>query len=846
MTISLFLFFIFTYSGTGDLSNTNEGSSGDGGDSSSARGSESSNSSTSTNGGNARKRRKRNDGRYESRRRSARKSKRKKRHLGKKKRKQEKQKSEAMISKKKEDDELFKNVDEEVKGIISDMVADKTKVTYRNANITLLFWIYDGTYKTEILNEDYIKEMDEAEENGMDFKVVRKNQRNISRRWLENIENESNCPIVLSNLTFEIFSRYLAKRKESKSNGKKYLSKATYGCIQSALCHIYRMSDVQFPDDFYSDLSRMMSGLKKRVQRQKQKHGYRIEEGKSPMSIQIYSLLCNYFLKQPDDDSILSHTFLTLEWNLMARSDSVTNCHINHIEWRNDSLIIFFAHTKGDQEGINRLEPWHIYSNPVQPDICPILSLAKYLFSNPSILSSDDRLFPGGNQYSRFMKSFRRALLRQKDEIKKLGGDIQYLGSHSARKGAATLAACGCTVSPPMASICLRAGWSMGPVKERYLFYEKAGDQFVGRTVCGLSPLSVEFATGPPHFNLTREEERKVLNDTLEAFVGEQGKIQIQKQTWYCIIMLFASLLYHYDYLKTNLHPKSSLFACIILTDAPQVLKLKVRVSYPWDKDNISPVLTGIPPHILVLAQLDKLTRSQLTIADDVVNRMKEELDNRDIGGGYHASQLMNEMHSAHSKIIERINDVKELALTAASRGPVIKNEAMNGKLSSGSYHCYGGKFHRLPKGWTFPQMKLQPFIVMMFVGSRSTGVPPLRSLVASDVAHLGDRARKKLSEMKALARAIEKAAKITGVWKEESEWTLKAATDMFHGVFKFFRYEGAKSHTFERRHHALSWKTIYNNYLKNGKRLAGEMPLSTTDTTQQTLFECSTINIKL
>ena len=82
-----------------------------------------------------------------------------------------------------------------------------------------------------------------------------------------------------------------------------------------------------------------------------------------------------------------------------------------------------------------------------------------------------------------------------------------------------------------MASICLRAGWSMGPVKERYLFYEKAGDRFAGRTVCGLSPLSVEFATGPAHFNLTREADKQVLNDTLEAFVGEHGKRNIQKQT---------------------------------------------------------------------------------------------------------------------------------------------------------------------------------------------------------------------------------------------------------------------------------------------------------------------------
>ena len=167
-----------------------------------------------------------------------------------------------------------------------------------------------------------------------------------------------------------------------------------------------------------------------------------------------------------DDDSILAHAFLTLEWNLMARSDNVTKCHLNHIEWRNDSLIIFFAHSKGDQEGINQQQPWHIYANPCQPDICAVLALAKYLFCNPTLLSDNKKLFPGGNQYSRFMQCFHRALQSKKNVIERLGTDIRLLGSHSARKGAATLAACGCTVSPPMASICLRAGWSMGPVKE--------------------------------------------------------------------------------------------------------------------------------------------------------------------------------------------------------------------------------------------------------------------------------------------------------------------------------------------------------------------------------------------
>ena len=96
----------------------------------------------------------------------------------------------------------------------------------------------------------------------------------------------------------------------------------------------------------------------------------------------------------------------------MARADNVCNTHMNHVEWRHDSLIIFFAHSKGDQEGLNRTQPWHIYSNPLEPSICAIAALAKYLFSNPTILlGQTNKLFPGNSQYYRFIKGLRQNLL---------------------------------------------------------------------------------------------------------------------------------------------------------------------------------------------------------------------------------------------------------------------------------------------------------------------------------------------------------------------------------------------------------------------------------------------------
>ena len=104
---------------------------------------------------------------------------------------------------------------------------------------------------------------------------------------------------------------------------------------------------------------------------------------------------------------------------------------------------------------------------------------------------------------------------------------------------------------------------------------------------------------------------------------------------------------------------------------------------------------------------------------------------------------------------------------------------------------------------------------------------------------------------MRQLARAIEKAGRIVGLWKTDPDykWDLKSATDLFHGIFKFFCFCGSKSLTFQRRYEALSWKTIYNHYLRNGKRLAGELGTTTTttnDSTQQTLFQCSTMHVKV
>jgi len=145
---------------------------------------------------------------------------------------------------------------------------------------------------------------------------------------------------------------------------------------------------------------------------------------------------------------------------------------------------------KNDQGGDRKRDPRHVYSNPLDPVICPILSLATYFSVFNISGTKDSALFPGTNQYKRFSKYLEKLCIKHKDEIMKdFGVDIEDIGVHSTRKGAASYVSSGSTCAPPQVATNIRAGWSMGIIQDTYLRYEAAGDQYVGRVVSDL-PLS--------------------------------------------------------------------------------------------------------------------------------------------------------------------------------------------------------------------------------------------------------------------------------------------------------------------------------------------------------------------
>lgn len=215
-----------------------------------------------------------------------------------------------------------------------------------------------------------------------------------------------------------------------------YLSASMYNGMRSSLVHLLRQMVKKMDKELERLLAQYVKGLKRVVANNKKETGQKLTEGKRHMSKEVYRKLCQILMRGDSDEYIFAHCFLTLEWDLMARADNVTDAMVSHVEWHNDSLVFYFAKMKGSQEGECVYRPWHVYSNPMEPDICPVLAFSKYVLTHPGVMerNGENRLFPGNDQYRRFMSIFTKVLKEHTVEIKELGFDPCDLGSHSTRK----------------------------------------------------------------------------------------------------------------------------------------------------------------------------------------------------------------------------------------------------------------------------------------------------------------------------------------------------------------------------------------------------------------------------
>ena len=85
-------------------------------------------------------------------------------------------------------------------------------------------------------------------------------------------------------------------------------------------------------------------------------------------------------------------------------------------------MVICLKKTKTDQEGDNATTGFHVFANPQNPHLCPVLALGAYLLLNPGLLSEPGgKLFPSTNQYSRYSKILGMVVKENLEAFKRIG-----------------------------------------------------------------------------------------------------------------------------------------------------------------------------------------------------------------------------------------------------------------------------------------------------------------------------------------------------------------------------------------------------------------------------------------
>jgi hypothetical protein len=604
-------------------------------------------------------------------------------------------------------------------------------------------------------------------------------------------------PLKFSQLTHEPFLAWIMELRENSSSPVGFSAIRSH---RSAFLNLYSefAQKSNMHASITSELPVYYRSLKRKHAQSVASGSISIKEGKDALSMSNFRWIAGTMQKSRSKEHIFAHCMLTMSWNLICRATNCVNILIPHLSWHEDSLIVQFAQSKTDQTGDNARFPRHVYSNPLDPAICPILSLAIYLLCFPP---TGDALFPGTQQYARFSSNLKTLLSSAtiQNEASSRGLIVSDIGTHSLRKGAATYVTSGTTVGASFSSVHLRAGWSLGGVLDRYMFQSDAGDNYVGRLVCGLPPTTADFAILPPFF---QDDARDLVQRCIDiCFPKASAPLRMIAP------FLIASVVYHHSFLVATLASDHTLFSSALFASGLRDRLQSHVICRPWAQDDpIKP--TGIPPHVSIMSEVRSLTVSvnallpaiedlPLAVSSHVATEVDSILETRAIGAG---SVTRQGLEQAMRDILLSTGVADAIrTLTSSERAQTTPATA-----ALPQYRLVAGMFRCLPEDFQLPTGTTMAAWQIYCCGNHSKGYPPLCKVTPSDI--VDKDVRKRFSEFKSLMTTIKQEAIRQDIWVDNP--TIEQSQSIFWKCESVLEIKETTQENRLRRISHLSWTT--------------------------------------
>ena len=169
------------------------------------------------------------------------------------------------------------------------------------------------------------------------------------------------------------------------------------------------------------------------------------------------------------------------------------------------------------------------------------------------------------------------------------------------------------------------------------------------------------------------------------------------------LIHVLACFLFHYDFLHNLLPFNHRLRSCILFKNDFIVLKMIAKCGLPWMDDFEDLVATGLPPHTMLLAQVQELKENHRRTADGMLREIRSEMDNRTMGGILSETRITELLRTELNVIRGKFNLLGGTQEDQHQHQHQQEVDATARNWLRRKVYFTAGKFRRAPEGWLFP-----------------------------------------------------------------------------------------------------------------------------------------------